>query len=160
MKWFTKVRSGRRRMRGPTRLAIYVRYLRYLLWEFRWSLGIFWSLVLVGGLVLQRCYHLRPLTYVEGCYSVFLLIFLEPYLDFPSEWYLQPLFFLLPIVGLGAVVDSLIRLGYLAFTQKNHLPEWQRMMASLYRNHLIVVGLGKVGFQVVQGLWRSASRWS
>lgn len=152
MKWLTNVSSGLGQIRAPIRLAIYLRYLRYLLWEFRWSLGIFWSLVLVGGLVLRQCYHHRPLTYVEGCYSVFLLIFLEPYLDFPDEWYLQPLFFLLPIVGLGAVVDSLIRLGYLAFTKKSQLPEWQRMMASLYRNHMIVVGLGKVGFQITQGI--------
>ncbi|WP_406694024.1 NAD-binding protein [Singulisphaera sp. Ch08] len=152
MKWLLDIRSGAKRMQAPIGFAIYVRYLRFLLWEFRWSLGIFWSLVLVGGLVLHQCYHHRPLTYIEGCYSVFLLIFLEPYLDFPDEWYLQPLFFLLPIVGLGAVVDSLIRLGYLTFTKKSHLPEWQRMMASLYRNHIIVVGLGKVGFQVVQGI--------
>jgi voltage-gated potassium channel len=150
IKWLTDITPKGQRMRTPIRLAIYVRYLRYLFWEFRWPLGVFWSLVLFGGVLLRECYHHRPLTYLEACYSVFMLIFLEPYLDFPDEWYLQPLFFLLPVVGLGAVVDSLIRLGFLTFTKKSQLPEWQRMMASLYRNHMIVVGVGKVGYQIVQ----------
>ena len=145
MKWLTEIAPKTGGMRTPIRLAIYARYLRYLLWEFRWPLGVFWSLVLIGGGLLSLCYHHRPLSYVEACYGVFLLIFLEPYLDFPDEWYLQPFFFLLPIVGLGAVVDSLIRLGYLTFTKKSHLPEWQRIMASLYRDHMIVVGVGTVG---------------
>jgi len=152
MKWLPDFKPKAGRMRTPIRLAMYARYLRYLLWEFRWSLGIFWSLVVLGGLVLQHSYHHRTLSYAEACYSVFLLIFLEPYLDFPDEWYLQPLFFLLPIVGLGAVVDSLVRLGYLMFTKKSQLPEWQRMIASLYRDHLIVVGVGKVGHQVIKGI--------
>jgi Trk K+ transport system NAD-binding subunit len=151
-KWLTDVAPRGGRIRTPIRLAIFARYLRYLLWEFRWPLGVFWGLVLGGGALLCVSYHHRELTYVEACYSVFLLIFLEPYLDFPDEWYLQPFFFFLPIVGLGAVVDSLIRLGYLTFSKKSQLPEWQRMMASLYRNHLIVVGVGKVGYQIVQGM--------
>jgi Trk K+ transport system NAD-binding subunit len=140
------------RPRAPSALAIHARYLLRLLWEFRGSLAVFWGLVLVGGLILTRFYHEQDLAYPEACYSVFLLIFLEPYLPFPKEWYLQPLFFLLPIVGLGAVAESLVRLGYLVFSRKNQLPEWQRMMASLYRDHTVVVGVGKVGYQVVRGL--------
>jgi voltage-gated potassium channel len=73
-------------------------------------------------------------------------------LEFPDEWYLQVLWFLLPIIGLGAVADSVVRLAYLVFSQKRKLPEWQRMVASLHRNHIIVVGVGKVGVQVVKGL--------
>lgn len=131
---------------------LYLRYLRYLLWEFRGPLVVFGTLVLVGGLVLYRWYDDQPLSFAEACYGVFLLTFLEPYLPFPKEWYLQPLFFLLPIIGLGAVVDSVVRLGYLVFARKNRLPEWQRMMASIQRNHTIVVGLGKVGYRIVRGL--------
>jgi Trk K+ transport system NAD-binding subunit len=135
---------------SPARIA--TRYVRHLLWEFRWALGVFWGLVLVGGLILFLFYHDEPLGYAEACYAVFMLIFLEPYLAFPDEWYLQPLFFLLPIVGLGAVADSLVRLAFLVFSRKHRLPEWQRMIASLYRDHTIVVGIGKVGYSVVDGL--------
>jgi Trk K+ transport system NAD-binding subunit len=138
--------------RRPSALRIWLRYVRHLLWEFRWSLGVFWGLVFAGGLVLHFGYHDHHLSYPEACYAVFMLIFLEPYLDFPEEWYLQPLFFLLPVIGLGAVADSLVRLAYLIFSRKNRLPEWQRMVASLHRDHTIVVGIGPVGYQIVQGL--------
>lgn len=140
-------------MRNPRSPYVYLRWGLYLLWEFRWSLLVFWSLVLGGGLLLRMGYHKKKLGYLEACYDIFLLIFLESAnVDFPDEWYLQPLFFLLPIIGLGAVADSLIRLAYLVFSSKRKLPEWQRMVASLYRNHVVVVGVGKVGIQVIKGL--------
>jgi Trk K+ transport system NAD-binding subunit len=140
------------RARGTNPLRVYLRFARYLLWEFRWALGVFATLVLGGGLIINHFYHREYVAYPRACYSVFLLIFLESSLDFPDEWYLQPLFFLLPIVGLGAVADSVVRLAFLVFTQKQQLPEWQRMVASLYRNHIVVVGLGKVGYQIIKGL--------
>jgi Trk K+ transport system NAD-binding subunit len=80
------------------------------------------------------------------------MVFGESGLQLPDEWYLQPLFYLVPIIGLGAVADSVVRLAYLMFTQKQRLPEWQRMVASLYRDHVVVVGVGKVGYRVVEGL--------
>jgi Trk K+ transport system NAD-binding subunit len=80
------------------------------------------------------------------------MIFLESSLDFPEEWYLQPLFFLFPVLGLGAVADSVIRLAFLMFTKKQNLPEWNRMLASLCRNHFVVIGVGKVGYQVIKEL--------
>lgn len=140
----------------PGRLRIYLRYVQFLLWEFRWSLIVFWSLVVLGGLVLTLAYRdpdqPRALGFGEACYAIFMLIFLETYLTFPREWYLQPLFFLLPVIGLGAVADSLIRLAFLTFSSKQKLPEWQRMVASLYRQHIVVVGVGKVGYEIVKGL--------
>jgi Trk K+ transport system NAD-binding subunit len=145
-------------MKLPREWHVYLRFTRYLLWEFRWPFGIFSGLILGGGLLLSVCYHRQELSYGEACYSVFLLIFVESSLPFPDEWYLQPLFFLLPILGLGAVADSVVRLGYLIFASKRNLPEWQRMVASLYRNHIIVVGVGKVGYRIIQELMALGER--
>ncbi len=137
---------------GPNRVRIYIRYVRYLLWEFRLPMTIFLSLVFFGGLALHHFYRNEHVSYGRAFHAVFMMIFLESGLDFPDEWYLQPFFFLLPILGLGAVADSVVRFAYLMFTQKQKLPEWQRMVASLYRNHVVVVGVGKVGYQVIKGL--------
>jgi Trk K+ transport system NAD-binding subunit len=135
---------------------MYTRYVLILLWEFRWPLAIFSVLVLGGGLLLFQFYHdsdgRRIASFGEACYAVFLAIFLESYLEFPDEWYLQPLFFLFPVIGLGAVADSIVRLAYLVFSRKQRLPEWQRMVASLYRDHHVVVGAGKVGYEIIKGL--------
>jgi Trk K+ transport system NAD-binding subunit len=140
-------------MKSPAKLSIYVRYIRYLLWEFRRPLTVFVVLILLGGLVLMLGYDERPLGYAEACYAVFLQIFLESSLDtFPHEWYLQLMLFILPIVGLGAVAESVVRLAFLVFTQKRKLPEWQQMVASLYSQHFVVVGVGKVGLQIIKDL--------
>ncbi len=137
---------------GPHKARIYIRYVGYLLWEFRLPLGVFAGLVFFGGLALHHLYGHGEVSYMRAFHAVFLMVFLESGLDFPDEWYLQPFFFLVPIIGLGAVADSVVRLAYLMFTQKQNLPEWQRMVASLYRNHVVVVGVGKVGYQVIKGL--------
>jgi Trk K+ transport system NAD-binding subunit len=138
----------------PARLRVYLRFVRYLLWEFRWPLAVFATLVVGGGSILRAFYHdeAEPLTFARACYSVFLLIFLESSLAFPDEWYLQPLFFALPILGIGAVADSVIRLAFLMFTRKQNQPEWNRMLASLCRNHVVVIGVGRVGYQVIREL--------
>jgi Trk K+ transport system NAD-binding subunit len=69
--------------------------------------------------------------------------------SFPREWYLQVFFFLVPVVGLGAVADSVVRLGYFIFTAKQKLQEWHIMNASMTRNHLVVCGAGKVGYRII-----------
>lgn len=126
--------------------------MKYLLWEFRWPLAVFALLIYGGGLIVHLYYHSEPVPYGKAVYSVFLMVFLESGLDFPDEWYLQPLFFLVPVIGLGALADSVVRLAFLMFTQKQRLPEWQFMVASLYRDHVVVVGVGKVGYRVILGL--------
>jgi voltage-gated potassium channel len=143
-------------VRAPVRYLIYLRFARYLLYEFRWPLIIFTLLVVSGGWILHLFYHGVDhgvnLSFARACHAVFLLIFLESSLEFPDEWYLQPLFFILPIMGLGAIADSVVRLAYLIFTRKQNLPEWNRMLASLCRNHFVVIGVGKVGYQVIKQL--------
>ena len=101
-------------MRRPGRLRLYYHYGCYLLWEFRWSLSIFWSLVFGGGLLLHACAK-EPLPFLEACQKVFFLIFVEDSLAFPEKWYLQPLVFIIPIIGLGAVADSVIRQGTVVY---------------------------------------------
>lgn len=141
-------------MKLPRETRAFWRFFRYLLWEFRWALGVFWGLVLLGGLALHLGYDEegKRLTLAEGCNVAFFLLFAQPSVSFPHAWYLQPLFFVLPILGLGAVADSMVRLGYLLFARKRNLPEWQRMVASVYHNHVVIVGVGKVGYRIIQGL--------
>jgi Trk K+ transport system NAD-binding subunit len=136
----------------PGRLKIYSRFVLFLLWEFRWPLVVFATLVVGGGMLLHLFYHHEPLNFPRACHAVFLMIFLESSIDFPDEWYLQPLFFLFPIIGLGAIADSVIRLAFLMFSRKQNQPEWNRMLASLCRNHVLVIGVGRVGYQVVKEL--------
>ncbi len=126
-----------------------LRRARYLAREFRWPLTVFASIVLLAGALFSRTMHLP---YPKACFGVFMLIFVQPSLDFPEEGLSQALFFIIPIVGLGAVADSVVRLGYLIFSSKRKLQEWWIMEASTYRNHIVICGLGRVGYRIVQEL--------
>src|SRR5690349_5577023 len=100
-------------MNSLNHLRLQLRFARLLLWEFRRPLAVFLFLILAGGWVLHAFSHRREVSYVESCYAVFQLLFFQSQLDFPQESYLQPLFFLLPLLGLWALADSVVRLGYL-----------------------------------------------
>lgn len=88
-------------MKLPREMRAYLRFARFLLWEFRWTLAVFWGLVLLGGVLLYVGYDKKSLGFDEACNVAFFLMFTQPSIDFPGTWYLQPLFFLLPLVGLG-----------------------------------------------------------
>jgi voltage-gated potassium channel len=123
---------------------------RYVAREFRWPLLVFAALVLLGGTLFSRT--MPNLTFGKACFGVYMLIFVQPELEWPQQWYNQALFFIIPIVGLGAVADSVVRLGYLVFARKRKLQEWWIMEASTCRNHVVLCGLGRVGFRIAQEL--------
>jgi Trk K+ transport system NAD-binding subunit len=126
-----------------------VRFAVFVLREFRWPLAVVATLVLGGGAVLAGS---LGLPYGKACYAVFMLMIGEPTLEFPSVWYDQVLFFLVPVLGLGAIADSVVRLGYLIFSSKRKLQEWWIMEASTYRNHIVLCGLGRVGYRIAREL--------
>jgi Trk K+ transport system NAD-binding subunit len=127
-----------------------VRYGFYVLRELKVPLAVLVGLVLLGGLVFRL--SLPNLTYGKACWAVFMMITGEPTLDYPDRWYDQVLFFAIPFIGLGALAESLVRLGYLVFTSKRKVQEWWIMEASTLRDHVVLCGLGRVGYRVAQEL--------
>jgi voltage-gated potassium channel len=127
----------------------YFRYGVYLLREFRWPIGVLTALILGGGALLSAT---LPIPYAKACHVVFMLCLAEPTIDFPELWYDEILFFVVPVIGLGAIADSFVRLGYLIFSSKRKLQEWWIMEASVLRNHIVLVGLGKSGLRIAREL--------
>jgi Trk K+ transport system NAD-binding subunit len=82
------------------------------------------------------------------------MIFFQTLLDYPSEWYLQIFFFIIPVVGLTLVADGVLKFGTALFNKNERGQKWQVSMASIFRDHVIVCGLGKVGYRVVLELLR------
>jgi voltage-gated potassium channel len=130
-------------------VAKIVRFGFYLLREFRWPLLVFSGIMVVGGVLFSNS---LGMPFGKACFTVFMLMLAQSTLDFPTQWYDQLLFFALPVVGLGAVANSVVRLGYLVFTSKRKLQEWWIMEASAYRNHIVLCGLGRVGYRIARQL--------
>jgi Trk K+ transport system NAD-binding subunit len=140
-------------MGGRNRLAVYRAYGLFLLREFRWPLGIFFGLILGGGLLIHLG-HDVPHSFGEGCYRVFTMLFLEPGDPFPQAWYLEALYYLAPVLGVFVIADSLVLFGLLVFRRKSRLKEWWVMEASTYRTQVVGGGGGRVGYRVISELRR------
>jgi voltage-gated potassium channel len=139
------------------------RYLRaslrdtwVLVREFRNSLLLFTGLLLLGGLILWR-FYVSPVTgqglaFSQALYAVFTLIFFETTIPYPNSGFLQVFFFATPILGLGVIAEGVIRFGVMLFNKQVRKEEWQVAVASTFRNHIVICGLGRVGYRVAEQL--------
>lgn len=85
---------------------------------------------------------------LEGFYDVLGLAFLQPLEPFPSEWYLQIFYFVLPLAGIGLLAIGLADFGQMFFNRKARGKDWQMAVASTFSNHMLLVGLGHLGYRV------------
>jgi Trk K+ transport system NAD-binding subunit len=81
-----------------------------------------------------------------------LIIFQQSSLTFPTDPLGQSLYFLLPILGLLVLVQGVLNFGRRMLDKGSRLESWQLSLATTYRRHVIVCGLGRLGWRVVTRL--------
>lgn len=113
-------------------------------------LAVFGGGILYYTIAAQVGEPLQNLT--EAIYIVLTLAFLQPPGEFPHSPYLEAFFFVMPLVGIGALALGLADFGYLFFNRRARSKEWEMAIASTLDKHHILVGLGHLGFHVVQHL--------
>ncbi len=126
-----------------------------LLKEFRRPVLIF--LIAILGLGLLYSYMARqagePLYSVpEAVYLMLTLAFLQPSGSFPHNPVLQIFYFLLPVIGVITLAQGLADFGVMLFNRRARSKEWEMAVASTYNQHTILVGLGHLGYRVVEQL--------
>jgi voltage-gated potassium channel len=131
------------------------RETKILLGEFRRPLIIFIVAVVGLGLV----YHFlarqmgEPLDSLpEAIYLMLTLAFLQPSGSFPNTPVLQIFYFALPVIGVITVAQGLADFGVMLFNRRARSKEWEMAVASTFNKHTILVGLGHLGYRVVQKL--------
>ena len=65
---------------------------------------------------------------------------------------MQLAFYLAPAINLYLIGRGALNIGLFVFDKRNRREAWQMALASTYRDHIIVCGLGKIGFRVVNQL--------
>lgn len=126
-----------------------------LLGEFKQPLlGFIFALVISGGAYywLSGIKDPSPPGLIESVYIVLGLTFLQPLVEFPNYWYLQLFFFLMPIIGISILAQGLADFGIMLFNRRARSKEWEMAVASTYDNHIVLVGMGHLGFRVIQQL--------
>ena len=129
---------------------------RALFREFRRPLFIFFVAVFIGGYVYMQLNNNHsdnaPLNYVDMPYIMLALMVLEASIEVPTEphliifWYIQPLLAVY-IVGRGAA--DFLRLF---INREERRSAWEVAVASTFKRHVIVVGIGHTGLRIVREL--------
>jgi Trk K+ transport system NAD-binding subunit len=158
----TKRRTPRERARRFLRVALAeLRYMRRVWREFRWSLPFTLSVWALCTVILHEGYPIEggeePMEWDRAAYYVLVMTAFEAALDFHVDAppLVKAVFFALPLLGLFVIIDAIVRFTKLVFERRTNKKEWQELLASTYKDHVIVCGLGHVGYRIVQQLMRS-----
>src|SRR6476619_4570909 len=134
------------RRRDPRTIYLFA---RRLFREFRWTLALFMMAVLLLG----SLYAVTPLASLGGhrpdpfaaFFSAWMALFAQTIL--PAErWYLEILRGVYPLLGFGVVGEGRVRMWMLILSKDRGENEWRTGMASTYRDHVVLCGLGHLGF--------------
>jgi voltage-gated potassium channel len=126
-----------------------------LLREFRIPLVFFLVVIVGSGLLYYQLSQnsANPVqSPLEAIYLTLTLTFLQGFGDFPSLWYLQIFFFLMPVIGVIILAQGLADFGVLLFNRRSRGKEWEIAVASTFNRHTVLVGLGHLGYRVVKSL--------
>lgn len=126
-----------------------------LMKEFQTPLAIF-ILIIVGGGLYYRWLSTQlgePVRSAgEAIYIILSATFLQIVGEFPQHIFLQAFHFLMPVVGIIILAQGLADFGSLLFNRRARSKEWEMAVASTMKNHIVLVGLGHLGYHVVQRL--------
>lgn len=112
------------------------------------------ALVLAGGYAFHKLYAQRPLSFAEGLYVTYCLLYTEHVIDFPAHWLLRAFHIVLPLLGPAVVLDGIVQFSYHILRRDEHGREWAESVASVLENHVVLCGLGRGGLRVLQELLR------
>jgi Trk K+ transport system NAD-binding subunit len=88
----------------------------------------------------------------EAIYIVLTSAFLQPVGEFPKFFALQLFHFVMPVIGLIILAQGLADFGSLLFNRRARNKEWEMAVASTMNKHIVLIGLGHLGFRVAQKL--------
>lgn len=138
------------RYRVKTPLRARVRFGVYALRLLAGRMALLAVLLVVGGLSLQwRGDPGQNLDFVAACYQVYTQLFFEHSSGLPGDWVLRVMYFTVPIVGAVVLAEGVLKIGTSLLDFNNHRMAWVRIMADTYRDHIVLIGLGHVGFRVL-----------
>lgn len=123
--------------------------------EFRKPILVFAAAVFVGGwlygeLWVRAGYERLP--YIDLPYTMLALMIFETPTDLPPQPQLVLFWYAMPLVAAyvaGRGVFDIVRLFFNPNARRN---AWEEAVASTYRHHVIVLGVGHLGLRVIRAL--------
>ncbi len=122
--------------------------------EFRWTLALLMMAVLLLGTlfaVTPQQATGRPPDPLMAFFAAWMALFAQTVLP-TDHWYLELLCGIYPLLGFGLVGEGIVRIGMLILSKERGEKEWMTVTASTYRDHIVLCGLGHLGFRILTQL--------
>lgn len=111
------------------------------------------SLFLLALLLLGSAAYLQwryfPGDFAHALYATTLLLVFETVVPFPDDWLGRLIFFAVPLLGLFFLLQSVVDFARLVFDKAARREGWQISLASTFSDHVVVCGVGRVGYRVL-----------
>ncbi len=132
-----------------------LRYFGFALRNLRWPLAQFtaaWAL----GTVVERGWGaplggLAP-SWDAAAYTAFMLLLGELNAELPADPAGQLILYLFPLLGVIIMAEGLVKVGLTVFRKAENAGVWMEILANATSGHIILVGLGQVGFRTLEQL--------
>jgi len=123
-------------------------FARVVLSHVRWRILWLVLMLAIGGTLFKTLEPEKEFTYIQAMYNTWSLIFGEPPEAFPRHsLVLQSLFFLVPALGLMIIVEGLVDFALVLRDRRRSERSWCLTMSKSLSDHIVLVGLGRLGFQ-------------
>jgi Trk K+ transport system NAD-binding subunit len=100
----------------------------------------------------QRRAGLEPPEFGAALYSIFRQLFFEPTESFPTTMISRAIVLLTPILSVFLLAQGLFKVGSSFLDKAARREVWTQIMSDQMRGHIVVCGLGHVGYRVVEEL--------
>jgi Trk K+ transport system NAD-binding subunit len=145
------------RKRPRTRASLL--YAAAISFEFRWTLLSLAALIALGAAL----YRITPHSAFAGevpdlltaIYGAWMAMLAQPITAPPQPWHLTVLAIVYPVFGFLLIGEGVVRLALLLMSRRHGEKEWMRVMAATYRDHIVLCGLGHLGYRVFEHLVES-----
>ncbi|MBT8487064.1 MAG: NAD-binding protein, partial [Phycisphaerae bacterium] len=102
------------------------------------------AILVVGAVLFMK---LESHEFGRSLFYTFALVFGEIPEEFPKSGPLQVVFFLFPVLGLTVIIEGIVDIALVVRDRRRVERRWCQMLASSFRDHVILVGFGRLGFR-------------
>ena len=92
----------------------------------------------------------RPLG--DELYAMYMQVFFQPTEPLPAAPIARFIFWITPLVGAIALAEGVVKVGAQLLDGNERRALWVKLMSARMQDHVVVCGLGHVGYRVVQAL--------
>lgn len=132
-------------------------FARALARRLAWRAALLLVLLMTAGLLMWSFSEARP-TLVEAVYGAWTLAFAQPPGPFPPHPVLRVVYFVMPLLGLTVIIETLIGMADMVRDRRRSERGWCTTMAQALSDHIVLVGMGKLGYRTFRLLRRLGER--